>query len=111
MLWAMLAVALVAVMTLGLLPVQAAPDVAVKISHFQYEPRNPIVAPGDLVGVYNVDGRVHGIPHSLTSDTGQFDTGVFVRGTQSFVAPSSPGNYPFFCIVHPEMQGTLRVGF
>jgi plastocyanin len=108
-LWAVLALALATVLTLGLLPASAAPDVTVKITHFQYRARNPVVAVGGQVAVFNVDGRTHGIPHSLTADDHSFGTGVFVRGTQNFLAPSEPGHYPFHCDVHPEMHGVLHV--
>ena len=31
------------------------------------------------------------------------------QGTGTFVAPSTPGSYPFGCTYHPDMAGTLVV--
>lgn len=64
------------------------------------------VAPGQVVTVTNRDGA----PHTLTSDDGLFDTGDISGGGQAtFVAPTTPGTYTFFCAIHPSMQGELVV--
>ena len=38
-------------------------------------------------------------------DTGNIDPG----GSATFVVPSEPGSFAFFCAVHPSMTGTLTV--
>jgi hypothetical protein len=39
------------------------------------------------------------LPHSVTSDTGLFDSGVHTSGTFAFTF-TSPGTYVYFCTVH-----------
>jgi plastocyanin len=65
------------------------------------------VAPGQTVVVNNIDGA----QHTLTSSDGLFDTGTLdaTTGTGSFVAPTEPGTYAFFCSIHPSMTGTITV--
>jgi plastocyanin len=64
------------------------------------------VAPGAEISIVNNDSA----EHSVTSETaGTFD--VHVDGTQkgTLIAPTEPGEYPFYCVYHPSMKGTLIV--
>jgi plastocyanin len=64
------------------------------------------VPPGAQITIKNDDSA----EHSVTSDTaGKFD--VHVDGTEqgTLTAPTEPGEYPFHCVYHPSMQGTLIV--
>ena len=62
------------------------------------------------IGVNNsVTWNWVGSPHTTTSDTGLWDSGVFGTGhtfTQKF---ASAGSFPFHCVVHPFMTGTVVV--
>ena len=80
-----------------------------QIEHFKFHPADMRVSPGETIRVVNFDGRLFGIPHSLTSNQGHFDTGVFFNGHRDVVAPTTPGKYRFFCKVHTFMHGTLYV--
>lgn len=63
-------------------------------------------APGQTVTVANSDGA----KHTATSPDRLFDTGPIQSGTAvSFVAPSEPGSYPYFCAIHPSMIGDVIV--
>ncbi len=65
------------------------------------------VAPGTSIEVTNLDAATH----TLTSDDGLFDTGRLAKdGSAPVSAPDSPGEYAFFCQIHPSMRGTLVVG-
>lgn len=68
---------------------------------------NMTVASGETVPVTNIDGA----QHTLTSSDGLFDTGLLEAGgaAGTFVAPTEPGTYTFFCSVHPSMTGTITV--
>jgi plastocyanin len=51
-----------------------------------------------------------GAPHTFTSDDDSFES-VDVPADNSATAqvPSEPGEYPFHCEIHPDMQATLTV--
>ncbi|HJR90885.1 MAG TPA: plastocyanin/azurin family copper-binding protein [Acidimicrobiia bacterium] len=66
---------------------------------------SPTVAVGDEVEVINNDG----IPHTWTSSDGVFDSGTLGQGdTFSFIFEEA-GEYPFVCVIHPTMTGTVTV--
>jgi len=87
-------------------PIDAAPDEAIiEIVDFDFG-AVVVVAPGETITVTNLDGSAH----TVTSDDGLFDTGTIDTGTAvTFVAPTEPGTYTFFCAIHPSMQGELVV--
>jgi plastocyanin len=65
------------------------------------------VAPGAVVAVINMDAA----PHTVTAEKDKaFDVDVRGSGaTGTFTAPTEPGTYPYFCVYHPNMKGTLTV--
>jgi plastocyanin len=64
------------------------------------------VAPGAEIAVANTDSA----EHSVTSRTaGAFDVHVDGKQKGTLVAPTEPGEYPFYCVYHPSMKGTLIV--
>ncbi len=64
------------------------------------------VAPGTTVTISNLDT----VEHSVTSQTaGAFDVHVDGKQKKTLVAPTQPGAYPFYCVYHPSMKGTLIV--
>jgi plastocyanin len=64
------------------------------------------VAPGAEIAVVNKDSA----EHSVTSQTaGAFDVHVDGKQQKTLVAPTEPGEYPFYCVYHPSMKGTLIV--
>jgi len=76
------------------------------IKNFDFSPSSLSVAPGTTVMVKNEDG----VTHTLTSDSGGFNTGnVPANSTGHFTAPSKPGSYPYRCSIHQFMTGTLVV--
>lgn len=50
-----------------------------------------------------------GSPHTTTSDTGLWDSGVFGTGHTFSRTFTAPGSFPFHCTVHPFMTGTITV--
>jgi plastocyanin len=81
----------------------------IKIRDFDYYPSILKVHGGDAIDVWNHDGEALGIPHSVTSIKGYFDTGVFTDGTVTIHAPANKGLYKYRCTEHPQMVGYLRV--
>lgn len=64
------------------------------------------VSPGATITVVNDDT----VEHSVTSNPkGAFDTHVDGGASKTFTAPTEPGTYPFTCVYHPSMTGTLVV--
>ncbi|MGD0702366.1 MAG: cupredoxin domain-containing protein [Trebonia sp.] len=78
------------------------------IKNFMFSPMSLTVAPGAMVTVHNEDS----VTHTLTdkADPKLFSTGDVGPGqTKTFKAPDKPGSYPFFCMIHQYMTGTLVV--
>jgi plastocyanin len=64
------------------------------------------VAPGSSVTVRNDDSETH----SLTADgAGGFDVTIGPGTTAMFTAPTKSGSYPYHCMFHGTMHGTLTV--
>jgi plastocyanin len=86
--------------------VQGSPD---------FDPDTITVKKGDKITVTNKDT----LPHTVTSGTGptdpnnakQFDTSIIEAGATADIETTklNPGQYPFFCTVHPFMTGKLVV--
>jgi plastocyanin len=80
-----------------------------------YDPDPLSIKKGNTVLVVNSDTA----PHSVTSGTGaddknsgkSFDTSIIDPGAKIEVSTAnlSPGDYPFYCMVHPYMKGKLVV--
>ena len=75
-------------------------------------PSTITINPGESVTFQNSDNAAH----TSTSGTsqggpdGNWDSGLVMVG-MSFTTPAlSEGTYPYFCMVHPWMQGTVIVG-
>lgn len=66
---------------------------------------------GDTIKWQNADTAAH----TVTSGTAQdgpddlFDSGLFPPGQQFSYTYDEIGNYPYYCIVHPWMEGTIIV--
>ena len=76
---------------------------ALQISDFKFKPASLSVNTGGIV-VTNADG----VAHSVTADDGRsFDSGILGPGTSRTIAVSEPGRYPYHCVVHPFMHGTV----
>jgi plastocyanin len=75
-----------------------------------YEP--PEVSPGATVVWDNQDNALHTATsgESLTPD-GNFDSGIVGANQPSkqVTMPTQPGEYKYFCTLHPFLQGTVIV--
>src|SRR5829696_4966157 len=87
--------------------VQGSPD---------YDPDELTAKKGDEVTVVNQDT----VPHTATSGTGatdpnsakSFDTSIINGGESATIslAQVEPGQYDYYCMVHPYMTGKITVG-
>ena len=79
-----------------------------------YDPNPMTVKKGDAIQVVNKDTT----PHTATSGKGaedpnaskMFDTNIINAGASAKISTASltPGEYPFFCKIHPYMTGNLE---
>jgi plastocyanin len=47
--------------------------------------------------------------HTATSDDDVFDTGTLEEGKLKSESFDEAGTYPYFCSIHPQMKGTVKV--
>jgi plastocyanin len=82
-----------------------AADAEVKIDNFVYNPQQITVKAGTTVTWVNHDD----IPHTVTSKTGIFKSKALDTDDKFSFTFAKPGNYPYFCALHPHMTGTIVV--
>jgi plastocyanin len=80
-------------------------ETIIDIKNFSFQPSNLTISPGTTVTWHNQDG----IEHTITSDTGLFDSGVINAGKKFSFDFNTPGNYKYHCSIHPNMRGTITV--
>jgi plastocyanin len=84
----------------------AAAASAVTINDRGYDPSTIVVAPGGQVAWTNRGA----MPHTVTSDTGAFDSGTLMpKAGFDIAAPAAVGTYAYHCTFHAYMHGTVVV--
>jgi plastocyanin len=92
-------------------PAPGGSEVTVVIKNFAFHPAELHARPGEKILVKNEDS----VAHTFSTRPGAaadvaFTTGAIGPGTSRVVAaPSQAGSYPFQCLIHPFMTGTLLV--
>jgi plastocyanin len=78
---------------------------AVQIGNFTF--KNPIVTvkPGTTVMWTNGDD----VPHTIVSKDGVFKSKVLDTGDRFAFTFAKPGQFGYFCSLHPHMTGTIVV--
>lgn len=77
----------------------------VEIVDFSYDPDPVTIEEGGKVTWINQDSA----PHTATADDGSFDTGTLDEGKLKSETFEEPGEYTYFCEIHPSMKGTIKV--
>jgi plastocyanin len=95
------AVATSATMTSAAAPVAA----AVEIANFTFKAPVLTVKPGTTVTWTNGDD----IPHTVVSKDGLFKSKVLDTGEKFSFTFTKPGQFGYFCSIHPHMTGTIVV--
>ena len=74
-----------------------------------YIPSTATVAVGGTVIMSNTDTAAHTYTSGTPDDgpDGIFDTSLLMAGGSFEWSPTEAGEYPYFCMVHPWMQGTI----
>jgi len=112
-----LALATVTALLLGAAPatVGTAPsENFITTVNFQYVPPEVVIETGDSLTYVNADVAVHDVRSVATDVWGDplFSSRIIAQGQSApveRVESLGPGDYDFFCTVHPEMEGVLRV--
>ena len=84
--------------------------VTVIMHNFAFDPKTLTVKKGTTIVFVNHDTS----KHTVTSDTGAFDSGDINSGESYSLKLDQPGTYPYFCIFHGDkggidMAGTIEV--
>lgn len=85
--------------------VAAAAPLAVTIAGFAFDPADVTVPVGTTVTWTNRDGA----PHTITSEDGTWESGNLGEGASFTFTLDTPGEYAYYCSIHPSMEGTIRV--
>jgi plastocyanin len=83
----------------------AAASGSVTVSDFSFGPGTITINQGDTVTWVN-NGPT---PHSATSSSGVFDTGIFPKGQSRSHTFNEAGTFAYICTPHPFMKGTVVV--
>jgi plastocyanin len=83
----------------------SAADIEVKIGNFTFNPKQITVNVGDTVVWINHDD----IPHTVASQTQAFRSKALDTDDKFSFTFATPGTYPYFCALHPQMTGTIVV--
>jgi plastocyanin len=78
-----------------------------------YVPAEASVKAGGTVTWKNDDTAIHTATSGKdATPDGKFDTSLVPPGQSSkpIALPNEPGLYPYFCTLHPWMEGTVMVG-
>jgi len=82
-----------------------APAASVSIGNFTFKAQVLTVRLGTTVTWTNADD----IPHTVTSTTGAFKSKVLDSGDKFSFTFAKPGQFGYFCSLHPHMTGTVVV--
>ena len=76
-----------------------------------WSPAEISVGVGETVTWSNDDTAAHTVTSGSAVDgpDGTFDSSLFVAGNTFSWKADSAGEYPYFCMVHPWMTGTIQV--
>jgi plastocyanin len=83
----------------------AAASGSVTVSDFTFSPGTITINQADTVKWVN-NGPT---PHSATSSSGAFDTGIFPKGQSRSHTFNEAGTFAYICTPHPFMKGTVVV--
>src|ERR1700678_1538955 len=83
----------------------SAASAEVKIDNFSFGPQTLTVSVGTTVTWTNRDD----IPHTVVSTDGVFKSKVRDTDEKFTYTFTKPGEYPYYCSVHPKMTGKIVV--
>jgi plastocyanin len=78
---------------------------AIQIDNFHYTPSSLTVAPGTTVTWTNADDS----PHTVREKDGKFKSAALDTDDKFSQTFAAPGEYEYFCSIHPYMTGKIVV--
>lgn len=78
---------------------------SVSIVDRSFQPGSVTIATGGTVEWRNSDGETH----TVTAVDSSFDSDMLVEGATYGHGFDSAGSFPYLCLIHPEMRGTIIV--
>ncbi len=75
------------------------------IDNLAFDPFNITMSVNTTVTWTNMDG----VPHTVTSDDGAFESGTMTDGVTFQFTFVDEGQYLYHCAIHPEMHGMVTV--
>lgn len=78
----------------------------VEIREFRFEPSDLVVSAGDTIRWINRDP----VPHTATARDSTWDSGRIAAGGNWQMVAVADGTADYFCVYHPNMTATVRVG-
>jgi plastocyanin len=85
--------------------IPSAGQAAVKIDNFNFTPPTLIIPPGTTVTWTNDDDS----PHSVREKDGKFKSAALDTDEKFSQTFAAPGEYEYFCSIHPRMVGKIVV--
>lgn len=115
--------AVAAVVAIGLTGCRGPAAARVTVRSFEFRPAEVHVEPGERVTWTNEDNILHtvtsgaagaqGVPgvseEVPASPDGRFDLELDGKGSTASFDFGDPGSYPYFCVIHSGMSGTIEV--
>jgi plastocyanin len=87
-------------------PVVSGTTATVNIANFAFDPPTLTIKEGTTVTWTNTDSTIH----TVTSDTGLFDSGDMAQGATFSFTFTTAGTYVYHCLPHhAKMEGTIIV--
>ena len=83
----------------------AATSAAIRIDNFNFTPPTLVVAPGTTVTWTNADDS----PHTVREKDGKFKSAALDTDDTFSQTFTAPGEYEYFCSIHPRMVGKVVV--
>jgi plastocyanin len=83
----------------------AANSAAIRIDNFNFTPPTLVVAPGTTVTWTNADDS----PHTVREKDGKFKSAALDTDDTFAQTFTAPGEYEYFCSIHPRMVGKVVV--
>jgi plastocyanin len=83
----------------------AANPAGVRIDNFNFTPPTLVVAPGTTVTWTNADDS----PHTVREKDGKFKSAALDTDDTFSQTFTAPGEYEYFCSIHPRMVGRVVV--